>query len=92
MALYTIFMTAVDVYVGIIIIYILMSWIPNMGGIVADVYEGLGRICDPYLDLFKRLSPPIGGSGMAVDFSPILAILVLQVAARFIGRLLLQFL
>ena len=92
MAIYTVFMTAVDFYVGIIIIYILMSWIPNMGGIVGDIYNALGRICDPYLDLFKRIIPPIGGSAMAIDFSPILAILVLQVAARFIGRLLLQFL
>ena len=92
MSIYTIFMTAVDFYVGIIIIYILMSWIPNMGGLVRDIYDALGRICDPYLDLFKRIIPPIGGSAMAIDFSPILAILVLQVAARFIGRLLLQFL
>lgn len=92
MAIYTIFMTAVDFYVGIIIIYILMSWIPNMSGLVRDIYDALGRICDPYLDLFKRIIPPIGGSAMAIDFSPILAILVLQVAARFIGRLLLQFL
>ncbi len=91
MSIYSIFMTAVDFYVGIIIVYILMSWIPSMHGIVRDIYEALGRICDPYLDLFRRIIPPIGGSGMSVDFSPILAILVLQVVARFIGRLLLQF-
>lgn len=91
MTIYNIFMTAVDFYVGIILIYILMSWIPSMHGIVRDIYDAFGRICDPYLDLFKRIIPPVGGPGMAIDFSPILAILVLQIAARFIGRLLLQF-
>ena len=32
-----------DVYVGIIIIYVLMSWIPNMRGVVLDIYNMLGK-------------------------------------------------
>ena len=87
--LYNVFMAAVDFYVGLIIIYILMSWLPSMPGIVGDLYQVLGRLCDPFLDLFRRIIPPIGGSGMAIDFSPVVAVLVLQIAARFIGRFLL---
>ena len=87
--LYNVFMAAVDFYVGLIIIYILMSWLPSMPGIVGDLYQVLGRLCDPFLDLFMRIIPPIGGSGMAIDFSPVVAVLVLQIAARFIGRFLL---
>ena len=30
-----------DVYVGIIIIYVLMSWIPNMRGVVLDIFSPL---------------------------------------------------
>ena len=82
-------MAAVDFYVGLIIIYILMSWLPSMPGIVGDLYQVLGRLCDPFLDIFRRIIPPIGGSGMAIDFSPVVAVLVLQIAARFIGRFLL---
>ena len=78
----TIILAACDLYVGVIIVYVLMSWIPNMSGWVADVYQALGRICDPYLDLFKRIIPPIGGM---IDISPILAIIVLQLVARLIG-------
>lgn len=87
--LYNVFMAAVDFYVGLIIVYILMSWLPAMPGIVGDLYQVLGRLCDPFLDLFRRIIPPIGGSGMAIDFSPVVAVLVLQIAARFIGRFLL---
>lgn len=87
--LYRTFMAAVDFYVGLIIVYILMSWLPAMPGIVGDLYRVLGRLCDPFLDLFRRIIPPIGGSAMAIDFSPVVAILVLQIAARFIGRFLL---
>ena len=87
--LYNVFMAAVDFYVGLIIIYILMSWLPSMPGIVGDLYQVLGRLCDPFLDIFRRIIPPIGGSGMAIDFSPVVAVLVLQIAARFIGRVLL---
>jgi YggT family protein len=56
-----------------------MSWIPYKTGILADIDDILGRICDPYLDLFKKIIPPIGGM---IDISPILAIIVLQLIMR----------
>ena len=44
-----------NAYSTVIIVYVLMSWIPmNPTGIVADIYRVLGKICDPYLDLFKK--------------------------------------
>ena len=74
-----------NAYSTVIIVYVLTSWIPmNPTGIVADIYRVLGKICDPYLDLFKKLIPPIGGM---VDITPIIALLVLQFGATFILRL-----
>ena len=71
-----------NAYTIIIFVYVLMSWLPNtQTGIVGDVYRILGKICDPYLNIFKRLIPPIGG---VVDITPIIALLVLQFAVRFI--------
>ena len=55
------------------------------GGIVSDVYHALGKICGPFLDLFRRFIPPIGGM---VDVSPIVALLVLQFGVRLIVNLL----
>ena len=82
----TILLSACDIYVGVIIIYVLMSWIP-MGptGLLADIYRALGKICDPYLNLFKRIIPPIGGM---LDISPIFAIIVIQVLGRLIAAFL----
>ena len=73
--------TLADAYSLVIFVYVMMSWIPMSGGIVADVYQALGKVCDPYLDLFRRFIPPIGGM---VDISPILALLVLQFGVRLI--------
>ena len=78
-------LAACDVYVTVIIIYVLMSWIPTRDGWIGDVYSALGRICDPFLDIFKRIIPPIGGM---VDISPIFAIIVVQIIGRLIAFLL----
>lgn len=71
----------VNIYTLIIFVYVLMSWIPNKQGIVLTIDEVLGKICDPYLDLFRKFIPPIGGM---VDVSPIVALLVLQLAVRLL--------
>ena len=70
-----------DAYSTIIFIYVLMSWIPTSSGIIGDIYRVLGKVCDPYLNLFRRLIPPIGGM---VDVTPIVALLVLQFGVRLI--------
>ena len=41
------------------------------------------EITDPYLNLFRRLIPPLGGRGFALDLSPIIAIIA---AARSSAR------
>ncbi|WP_024625017.1 YggT family protein [Lactiplantibacillus fabifermentans] len=57
-----------------ILIYILMSWFP--GAYNTGVGRFLGRICEPFLSVFRRFIPAIAG----LDFSPIIAVLVLQFA------------
>ena len=61
-------------YQILIIIYVLMSWFPTRG-ILYEVYSVLGSVVEPYLGIFRRFIPPMGG----LDFSPLVAILVLQV-------------
>ncbi len=65
----------IQIYSLVIFVYVLMSWLPIKRGILADIYNVLGKICDPYLNLFKKLIPPIGG---IVDITPIIAFVVLQ--------------
>lgn len=74
-----------DAYTTVLFVYVLMSWIPMQRGVVADIYRVLGRVCDPYLNLFRKLVPPLGGM---VDVTPIIALLVLQFGIRLIVGLL----
>lgn len=74
-----------DVYTMILFVYVLMSWIPQKSGVIADIDTVLGRVCDPFLNLFRKFIPPIGGM---VDISPIFALLVLQFAVRLIVMIL----
>ena len=73
-----------DAYSMIIFVYVMLSWFPTDRGILADINNVLARICDPYLNLFKRLIPPIGGM---VDVTPIVALLVLQFGVRLLANL-----
>ncbi len=84
-ALQSFIVSLADVYSMILFVYVLMSWIPQKSGIVADIDTILGKLCDPFLDLFRRFIPPIGGM---VDISPIIALLVLQFAVRLIVSIL----
>ena len=74
-----------NAYCMILFVYVLLSWFPTDRGILADINKVLGKICDPYLNLFKKLIPPIGGM---VDVTPIVALLVLQFGVRLIVNLL----
>ena len=74
-----------DVYSMLIFAYVMLSWFPTDRGILADINTVLGKICDPYLNLFKKFIPPIGGM---VDVSPIVALLVLQFGVRLLIGLL----
>ena len=50
----------VDAYSLIIFVYVMMSWLPVNRGILADIYQVLGKVCDPYLNLFRKIIPPSG--------------------------------
>ncbi len=72
-------------YGFLIVVYVLMSWIPTRNGIIGDIYRALGTLCEPYLNLFRKLIPPIGGM---VDVTPIIALLVLNFGIRLILAIL----
>ena len=74
-----------NAYSMIIFVYVMMSWLPNtQNGVVGDIDRALGKLCDPFLTLFKKLIPPLGGM---VDVTPIIALLVLQFGVRLLAWL-----
>lgn len=66
--------TLIEIYIWVIIIYILMSWFPNARE--GAFGQMLGRIVEPYLEPFRKIIPPLG----PIDISPIVAIIVLNFA------------
>jgi uncharacterized protein YggT (Ycf19 family) len=73
--------TLVAVYVVLIFIRILMSWIPRMpyNRILSAVLGFVTDVTDPYLNLFRRFIPPLRVGPGALDLSPMIAIFVLVI-------------
>ncbi|PNW75868.1 hypothetical protein CHLRE_12g557050v5 [Chlamydomonas reinhardtii] len=61
-----------NLYNTALIVRLVLTWFPNPPEFLVTP---LSTVCDPYLNLFRGLIPPLGGS---LDFSPILAFVVLN--------------
>ncbi|KGA97767.1 membrane protein [Alkalihalobacillus alcalophilus ATCC 27647 = CGMCC 1.3604] len=62
-------------YSFLVIVYIFMSWFPNARE--SSFGQLIGSLVEPYLEPFRRIIPPLG----MIDISPIVAIIVLRLAA-----------
>jgi YggT family protein len=73
--------TLIYVYTLLIILYIVIQLLFSVGlrppySRATDIVLGFLRdVCEPFLRVFRRLIPPFGG----IDFSPILAIVTLEI-------------
>lgn len=68
----------------LLIFRIFLTWIPSIDW-NQQPFAWLRSISDPYLNIFRRIIPPIGG---VLDISPILALIILQIVQGFIVGLL----
>ncbi|WLV25695.1 YggT family protein [Aciduricibacillus chroicocephali] len=73
--------TALRLYSYAIIVYILLSWFP--GARDSAFGHFLARICEPFLEPFRKIIPPIG----MIDFSAFVAIIVLNLAQMGLQQL-----
>jgi YggT family protein len=69
-------LNAIQIYSYLLIASILMSWLPNARE--SRIGQMLAKVTDPYLDIFRRIIPPLG----MIDFSPIVAIFALNLASN----------
>jgi YggT family protein len=78
------------VYIILVFIRVLLSWIPRMpyNPTLRTVVDFIHDTTEPYLGLFRRVLPPVGGRGFALDLSPIVAIFVLLIAQMLIVGLI----
>jgi YggT family protein len=78
------------VYIILIFLNILISWIPRMpyNRPLRAALDFVKETTDPYLNLFRRFLPPIGGSGFALDLSPMVGVIVLFVLQAIVVGLI----
>lgn len=73
------------IYVLLIFGSVLLSWIQvPYSGPLAAVQRFLDEVCRPYLNLFRGRIPTLG----PLDLSPMVAVIVLLVAAGIVNRLI----
>lgn len=70
------------IYTLLLFARVVGSWFPNFA--YHPIMRFLRFYTDPYLNIFRRIIPPIGG---ALDLSPMIAFFVLQ----FLEKILLGF-
>jgi YggT family protein len=78
------------VYIILILLNVLISWIPRMpySPALRAVLDFITETTNPFLNLFRRVLPPIGGGSFALDLSPMIALIVLFVARAVVVGLI----
>lgn len=74
-----------NLYFFLIILRIFLSWIPSIQW-ENNPWKTIRAVTDLYLNLFRKIIPPFQG----LDFSPIIAIIVLQIIQNIVIYLLLM--
>jgi YggT family protein len=74
------------VYIILLFVRILLSWIPRIpyNPTLSAIINFIHEVTNPYLNLFRRILPPVGGGGFALDLSPMIAIFVLFIVRTIV--------
>lgn len=75
-----------QIYFWLILVRCLLSFIPSINW-YKQPFEAIKDVTDLYLNLFRKIIPPVGG----LDFSPIVAVITLQILNYIIIFGLLMF-
>ncbi len=82
--------TLFTVYIALIIVRIVLSWIPRMpyNPVLRAVVGFVQDVTDPYLNLFRRILPAVRLGPAALDLSPIVGIFVLMIVRGIVVALI----
>ena len=75
-----------QIFFWLILVRCLLSFVPSIDW-YKQPFTAVKDVTDLYLNLFRKIVPPIGG----LDFSPIIAVIALQVLNSLIIFALLMF-
>ena len=78
----------IQIYVLVFIARIILDWIPVPGDHpVGQVRRALGTVTDPLIRPLRRVIPPLRLGTVALDLSPLVVIIGLNVLANIICRI-----
>ena len=82
--------TLIIVYIVLIFVRILMSWVPRVPYYrwLDAVLNFVREVTDPYLNVFRRFIPAVRLGGGALDLSPMVAIFVLVIVQGIVVRVI----
>jgi YggT family protein len=81
-AMITVVSLVVQIYEFLILIRVLLSWVntdPYHPTLNHPIVRLLYQLTDPVLEPLRRIIPPIGG---VIDISPVVALIILEIARR----------
>jgi YggT family protein len=74
-----------QLYIFVIFIRLIMSWFPPTPGTTyQQIYDGFVTVTEPVLAPVRAIMPPMRMGAMALDLSPIVVLLGLQLIYRLI--------
>ena len=77
------------VYIILVFLRVLMSWIPRLpeNSFIQAIASFIRETTDPYLNMFRRFLPPVGGGGLSLDLSPIVGVFLLLIGQQVVVSL-----
>ena len=81
----------IQLYVYLVIAWIILSYVVELGRMpwghpVRTIYARIGGLVEPVLRPIRRVIPPLRFGGMALDLSPLILIVGLQIIANILPR------
>lgn len=82
--------TLILVYTILMIVWVILSYIPRMpyNRALSAVVGFVNDVVEPYLRIFRRFLPPLKIGPGALDLSPIVGFLVLQIVGGIVVSLI----
>ena len=72
------------VFLILIFARIILSWFPPSGGVIDQIRELVGRATDWAMEPLRKVIPPVRVGSMALDLSPLILIIGIQILQGFI--------
>lgn len=82
--------TLITVYIVLIFVRIIMTWIPRIPYYrLLDAFLTFVKdVTDPYLNLFRKILPPVRIGGAGLDLSPMVGVFVLIIGQSIVVSLI----